>query len=452
MSQYLISGVKFCVIILGCRVNHYEGEALASMLEARGAEYVKSPEEGAGIIIVVTCSLTSTADAHARKTLRRLRRENGQAVIAACGCHAQCAKTDDLRSLEVNVLAGNGFKHRIPDALERFLADGNFIEIRESADGLRRHDGNPEWDDLFLDRPRLHTRAFVKVQDGCDMRCSYCAVPNLRGPQISRKPSMIVEEISSIIDSGCREVVLTGIHLGSYRSGETTLAGLVREISEIPGLSRLRFGSLEPFAASDDLLLALSCSSVFCPHLHLPLESGDDGVLRDMRRGYDSSGFARRLDSVRRFLGDDVHISTDVMVGFPGESDEAFENSVRFLERFSFGRVHVFPFSPREGTRAASMPGAIPRHVVRERVRTVIGVSERLLSSYAERFVGRECRVVIEDGAAGWNRHYVRVFSDVRQRGSEWRELSLIPDRQAGGILLCPGVRLGDVCDTPEDF
>jgi threonylcarbamoyladenosine tRNA methylthiotransferase MtaB len=426
------------------------------MLEARGAEYIQYPDEDAGIIIVVTCSLTSAADARVRKTLRRLRRENGRAVIVACGCHAQCAQTEDLRSLGVNVLVGNGFKHRIPDALERFLADGDFIEIRGGADGSRHDEGAAKWDDLSLDRPRLHTRAFVKVQDGCDMRCSYCAVPNLRGSQISRDPTRIMEEISSVTNSGCREVVLTGIHLGSYRSGETTLADLVRKISEIPGLSRLRFGSLEPFAASEDLLRALSQSAVFCPHLHLPLESGDDGILRAMRRGYDSSGFARRLDAARNFLGDDVHISTDIMVGFPGESEEAFENSVRFLERFSFGRVHVFPFSPREGTRAASMQGAIPGHVVRERVRTVIGVSERLLSSYAGRFVGRECSVVAEDEThgvtSGWNRHYVRVFSSVPRGGPEWRELPLTPERQAGGALLCHGVKPEDISAAEMDF
>jgi threonylcarbamoyladenosine tRNA methylthiotransferase MtaB len=459
MSRYLISGAKFCVIISGCRVNHYEGEALASMLESRGAECVLSSNEGADIIIMVTCSLTSTADAHARKTLRRVRRENERAVIVVCGCHAQRAGAEDLRSLGANMLVGNGFKHMIPDALERFLADRSFIEIRESFDDSRRRgqgQKSAEWDDLFLDRPRLHTRAFVKVQDGCDTRCAYCAVPNLRGSRISREPSRIIEEISSIIDSGCREVVLTGVHLGSYRSGETSLAGLVRRVSEIPGLSRLRFGSLEPFAASEDLLRALSESVVFCPHLHLPLESGDDGILRAMRRGYDSSGFARGLDAIREFLGDDVHISTDVMVGFPGEGNEAFDNSVRFLEKFSFGRVHVFPFSPREGTPAASMPDSIPRSVVRERVRTIIGVSERLLSSYAGRFVGRECRVVAENGDAkvtsGWNRHYVKVFSRVPRMDSTWTELSLVPERQVGGTLLCAGVEPEDISAAREEI
>jgi threonylcarbamoyladenosine tRNA methylthiotransferase MtaB len=175
-----------------------------------------------------------------------------------------------------------------------------------------------------------------------------------------------------------------------------------------------------------------------------------------MRRGYDSSGFARRLDAIRGFLGDGVHISTDIMVGFPGESDDAFGNSVRFLEKFSFGRVHVFPFSPREGTRAAAMPGIIPRNVVRERVRTVIGVSERLLSSYAGRFVGRECRVVAEDGnsevVAGWNRHYVKVFSRALRADSRWAELPLIPERQAGGMLLCPGVAIEDISAMQEEF
>jgi threonylcarbamoyladenosine tRNA methylthiotransferase MtaB len=398
---------------------------------------------------VVTCSLTSTADSHARKTLRRLRRENGGAVIVACGCYAQSVQGEDPGSFGADILVGNGLKHTIPDALERFLARG---DIAEGETGACRSG----WDGLSLDRPRLHTRAFVKIQDGCNMRCSYCAVPGLRGPEASRDPSEIAREISDIVESGCGEVILTGIHLGSYRHGDVELADLVGRISATPGLSRLRFGSLEPFAVSERLLRALSESGVFCPHLHLPLESGDDGVLKGMRRGYDSSGFARKLDGVRAHLGDDVHISTDVMAGFPGEDDAAFRNSVRFLERHSFGRVHVFPFSPREGTPAAAMPGQVPRAVARERVRALKEVSSRLLSSYAGGFAGRASRVVLErpdgDVASGWNRHYIRVFSRSAACGPEWAEVSLYPDFEAGGALYCAGVRPEDAAALHDEF
>ncbi|MDR1884677.1 MAG: MiaB/RimO family radical SAM methylthiotransferase [Synergistaceae bacterium] len=442
MPQYLVSGMKFSVVILGCRVNHYEGEALASMLEARGAIHVKDPAEGAGIIIVVTCSLTASADSHARKTLRRLRRENSGAVIVACGCYVQSAGSEGASSLGADVLVGNGLKHEIPDALENFLARGGVVRLWDATD-------RAAWDGMSLDRARLHTRAFVKVQDGCSMRCSYCAVPNLRGPQVSRDPEGILDEISRVTDSGCREVILTGIHLGSYRHGDTTLADLTRGISRIGGLSRLRFGSIEPFALDDDLLCALAEAEVFCPHLHIPLQSGDDSVLRAMRRGYDASGYARRIERVREFLGDDVHVSTDVMVGFPGESDEAFGNSMNFLEDVSFGRVHVFPFSPREGTPAAAMEGRVPGQVVRERVGRALCTSDRLLSSYAGRFVGRESRIVAEsaesDIVSGWNRHYIRVHARRAAEKSRWTELSLRPGSEAGGELFCLGVEPGDV-------
>ncbi|MDR3332507.1 MAG: MiaB/RimO family radical SAM methylthiotransferase, partial [Synergistaceae bacterium] len=393
MRKYLVAGRTFSIIVFGCRTNHYEGEALASMLEARGALNVPAETGGADIIIAVTCSLTSAADAKARKTLRRLRRENGGAVIVLCGCYAQAA-ADDVRAMGADILAGSGLKHRIPDALEDFLSTGGFIELRRAMNGSV----SASWDALSLDRPRLHTRAFVKVQDGCDRRCSYCAVPGLRGPQISRDPDEIRGETEMIVESGCREVVLTGICLGSYKYGDTTLAKLVSDISRIPGLSRLRFGSLEPYAANDDLLRAISESDVFCPHLHLPLQSGDDGVLAAMRRGYAASDFARILESVRSRLGDETHVSTDLMVGFPGESDEAFENSLTFAQNVGLGRVHVFPFSPREGTRAASMPGQVPRQVVRERTKRAIDISEGLLSSYAKRWVGRGVSVLAEGG------------------------------------------------------
>jgi threonylcarbamoyladenosine tRNA methylthiotransferase MtaB len=264
-----------------------------------------------------------------------------------------------------------------------------------------------------------------------------------------------MEDISRVTESGCREVILTGIHLGSYRYGDTALAGLVDMISAVPGLSRLRFGSIEPFAIDKGLLDALSASSVFCPHLHIPAESGDDGVLKLMRRGYDSSGFSKRLDMVRLSLGDDVHVSTDLMVGFPGEDERAFERSLGFLKREAFGKVHVFPFSPRKGTPAAVMPGQVSRERAKERVRRAIDLSGKLLSSYAGRWVGRESSILAESVScgvvSGWNRHYLRIFSRAASCAAQGHEISLRPVMQSGGVLFCEGVD-SSALSLPQDI
>lgn len=435
-----LAGKGFTVITLGCRTNHYESEAIASMLESRGAIYlehgVKSPVVP-DIVVVVTCSITSVADKKTEKLLRRLRRRSESSVIVACGCYAQGLSRERALALGVDILVGNRFKFRIADLLERWFRDGpSFREVR--ALPLRV----ASWDALSLDRPRIHTRAFVKVQDGCRRSCSYCIVPSVRGVPVSRDPQETVEEIGNIVSSGCREIVLTGIHLGSYRWGETSLDGLIAKVSSVRGLKRLRLGSLEPFAVTSGLLESLLSSPVFCPHLHLPLQSGDDFILEKMRRGYSASSFSSTIERVRRVLGDDVHLSTDLIVGFPGESDRAFENSLKLLCDLAFGRIHVFPFSPRRGTEAHDMPDRIPDRVIEERMNAAIALSETLLASYAAKWVGKCVSVLPEERSeegvfSGWSRHYLKVFA---RNGSEnacpvGDETTAYVARQRGGVL-----------------
>ena len=448
-----INGKSFAVITLGCRANHYEAEALASMLTAHGAIYLDSYSENPDIIVIVTCSITSIADNKTRKIIRRLRREQSSAVIVACGCYAQGVGADEAEALGVDLLVGNRFKSEIPSVLGRiFGGERAFFELREDISV------NRSWDPLFMDRPRIHTRAFIKIQDGCDRACSYCIVPSLRGASVSRSPDDILLESKSIVDSGCSEVVLTGVHLGSYHYEKTKLHGIIEMLSTVSGLKRLRLGSLEPFSVTDELLTALAESKIFCNHLHLPVQSGDDGVLRAMKRGYTNESFSSTIKRVRAALGDDIHLSTDLIVGFPGESEGAFENSLSLLSELRFGKVHVFPFSPRKGTEAALMKDSAGAEVRKERASRALKLSEGLLFKYAENFIGRDLSVLVENIqngiVSGWSRNYLKVYALYSDAINciIGDELELKPTAAADGSLLCDGVESSSLVGLADDI
>jgi threonylcarbamoyladenosine tRNA methylthiotransferase MtaB len=454
-----LAGKTFSVLVLGCRTNFYEAEALASMLERRGAVFLRQPSVPADIVIILTCSVTSIADAKTRKFIRRARRRNKSAVIAACGCSVQHMPAAEAAGLGVDILIGSRMKGELPDALDKWFSGaqgrrGKLIELRDADLGK-----NTAWDGLSLDRPRLRARAFVKVQDGCGRRCSYCVVPSVRGHEISRPLPDIIKEVSGIVESGCREVVLTGVHIGSYESGGRGLAGLIERLSGIRGLRRLRMGSLEPFAVTGELLAALSRSRAFCPHLHLPLQSGDDEILAKMRRGYGTDAFRRTLDGVRSALGGDAHISTDLIVGFPGETDDAFARSLSFLEESGFGKIHVFPFSPREGTDAAKMSGRVKPEIIKERVARAMELAGQLLSRYASHRVGLREEIFCElsepgrkpgiSVVSGWTRHYLKAYALSPGQDFEGMEISMSPKSEIGGILLGEGIARRDLRDFP---
>ena len=445
-----LTGKTFSVTTLGCRVNHYEAEAIASMLEARGAVFARE-DEGASpdIALIVTCSVTSVADAKTRKMIRRARRLHPDSTIVACGCWAQSASPGDVSSSGADIVVGSRLKGYIAEELEKWYAyarkETSRAIVRRRTDVAKSSD----WDALSLDKTRILTRAFIKVQDGCDRRCSYCAVPFLRGGAVSRDARDVLDEIGRVAANGAKEVILTGVQLGGYQSGEVSLARLVCEISRVEGLRRLRLGSLEPFAVTADLLRACRDSEIFCPHLHLPIQSGDDEVLRAMRRGYSVSDFERVVGLARAYLGDDTHISTDLIVGFPGETERMFENGLKIIERLRFGKVHVFPYSPRAGT-ASSKLESLPAAAVKERAARALDLSERLAAEYASRFVARNCEVLAEsaDGGiiSGWSEHYLRVYFRVPGGGTcAWKcargnEISLTPKISVGSILLGEGV------------
>ena len=462
MNSYL-TGKTFSVTTLGCRVNHYEAEAIASMLEARGAVFVRenggvSPD----IAIIVTCSVTSVADAKTRKIIHRARRQHPDSAIVACGCWAQSASSGDIFSSGADIVIGNRLKGHISEELENWYASAAAAKQTSGVSSAwedtvrdvveRRTDvaKSRDWDPLSLDRTRILTRAFIKVQDGCDRRCSYCAVPFLRGGSVSRDARDVLDEINHVVANGAKEVILTGVQLGGYQSGEVSLAGLVSKISRVGRLRRLRLGSLEPFAVTDDLLRACRDAGIFCPHLHLPIQSGNDAVLRAMRRGYSMSDFERVVGLARTCLGDGVHISTDLIVGFPGETEEMFENSLKAAERLRFGKVHIFPYSPRAGTASSQME-SLPAGAVKERTARALELSDRLAAKYASRFVARDCTVLAENVsggiASGWSEHYLRVYFRVSdaEKCVKGNEITMKPKISVGSILLGEGVRAEEI-------
>lgn len=446
-----LSKKRFAVSTLGCRANHYEAEALISMLEKEGAVFTPENDPPLDAVILVTCTITSIADNKTRKLLRRFRRKHPNAAIVACGCYAQGVSAVDAAELGVDILVGNRLKHKIPGALDAWFGGGpGFVELREDVASSR------VWEALALDYPRMHTRAFVKVQDGCAHGCSYCIVPQVRGLPVSRDPDDVCAEAGRVAASGCGEIVLTGVHLGNYNFKGLRLAGLIRLLSSVDGLSRLRLGSLEPFGLDDELLGAFAGSRVFCPHLHLPLQSGDDEILGRMRRGYTASAYSEVIRRARDAIGGDVHFSTDLIVGFPGEADSAFRNSLSLIEGLGFGKIHVFPFSPRRGTEAAGFTGTVAPQVIKGRVAEAIALSDRLLAAYAARWTGRRTALLAEknkDGVvSGWSRHYVRVFARAAEDAAIGTEFHVVPETAVRGVLLGKGIDSDNVIEDAEDF
>ena len=299
----------------------------------------------------------------------------------------------------------------MPENLLEMLQNGrNFIDLR-----TQNIFSGSDWEELSIDSPVMHSRAFMKIQDGCNHFCTYCIIPFLRGRPVSRPVDKIIDEVRRLISNDCKEVVFTGIHLGIFgQDNGTNLAELIRRVSGISGLNRLRLGSLEPFCLTDELLHALSECEAFCEHLHLPLQSGDDEILSRMRRGYRAEDFVGVCEKARHFLGDDLHISSDILVGFPGETEEAFNNTLQVMQDSGLGRVHVFPYSERKGTLAADMPGKIPHTEKIARTSRAISLGQKLYGDYVRRFTGCEVEVLIEKDNKGHTRHYVEALCEGR--------------------------------------
>lgn len=382
------------VISHGCKSNQYDGDVIVRQLAALGCKVVHSGPADA--YVVNTCAVTTTAQAKGRKLVRRLARSAPGKVIAT-GCAVQAERESLERIPGIAAVMGNDEKHAVAQATARLV-------------GVSGTAGMPV---LAVRDARGRTRAVVKVQDGCDMSCSYCFIRLARGPARSRPMPEVTREVHWLAQEGVKEVVLTGIRLGAYHGGDGDLAGLLCALSDA-GVPRIRLSSLDIWDLTPGLLEAMATNRRVCPHLHLPLQSGDAGILSAMRRPYTPDVFVEKVGQARQAIPD-LAITSDVMVGFPGESQEAFENTVRLVESLQLDGLHVFRFSPRPGTPAAQMSGDVAESVKKERCERLLAIAQTLWRRFAERFVGKRVEVLFEthDPATGlcegFSQHYLRV-------------------------------------------
>lgn len=419
--------------VFGCRSSLCEGEYIAGSLKSYGHEITESLNDNITAAVIVTCSVTQEADRKARQLVRRVRKVLGdEGVLCVCGCWSQGLDVNTAREIGIDILAGSRGKSIIPSTLCNMLQHG-----RGFAD-IRRDISISEWDELPIISPVMHTRAFIKIQDGCNHFCSYCIIPFMRGKPSSRPEENIITEIHRLIDGGTKEIIFTGIHLGVYGHDiNTTLARLIRNVSHIDGLERLRLGSLEPFCLNGELLDALAGCKAFCHHLHLPLQSGDDEILAAMRRGYKAEDFVKVCDNARQKISPHLHISTDIMTGFPSETDSAFRNTLDVMKSAGLGRVHVFPYSRRQGTIAANMPEQIPHDVKISRTAEAISLGRELYADYAGTFTGHDAEILIERDNHGYTRHYIEAECN----GADNQTITARAVRFDGARLICERVK-----------
>lgn len=379
---------------LGCKVNSYETEAMQQLLEDAGYEIVPF-REGADVYIINTCSVTNVADRKSRQMLHRAKKMNPSAAVVAVGCYVQAAGAELKKDEAVDLIVGNNQKKDLVQILDDYFADhensGEILDIGHSQ----------EYEELHIRRIADHTRAFIKVQDGCNQFCSYCIIPYTRGRVRSRRPEDIEHEVRGIAEAGYKEIVLTGIHLSSYGvdfkdEQQENLLTLIKRLDQIPGIERLRLGSLEPRIVTREFAKELARLRTICPHFHLSLQSGCDATLKRMNRRYNAAEYRACCEILREEF-DNPAITTDVIVGFPGETEEEFAETERFLKAIHFYEMHIFKYSRRAGTRAADMPDQVPEGTKSVRSDILLALEKQQSLEYRGRFLGTEEEILLEE-------------------------------------------------------
>ncbi len=418
--------MKVAFETLGCKVNQYDSNAMMQLLQGAGYEAVPF-EECADVYIINTCTVTNVADKKSRNFIRRARRNNAEAVVCVCGCLAQREAQTLLEGGEVNAVVGTAQRKEICSIVQRCL-QGEVIcatDEPESFEELQISDGGEL------------TRGTIKIQEGCNNFCSYCIIPYVRGRARSRRQSDIVSEAKRLVQNGVQEIVLTGIHISSYGvdSGEK-LAEVLRELNGISALRRIRLGSLEPHVFTEEYVRSFAQIEKLCPHFHVSLQSGSDSVLARMNRKYTAEQYADLIAAMRRHF-ENPAISTDVIVGFPGETQQEFEQTCAFVRGMRFARVHVFPYSKRQGTQAAQMSGQICNAQKKERAGQLIAIAKQQEASYLDSFVGSEQQILLEQrvlgGIQGYTTRYARV---ILPQGSENTLVTATITAREGDALL----------------
>lgn len=401
---------------LGCKVNAYETESMQQMLENAGYAIVDFTKR-ADVYVINTCSVTNMADRKSRQMIHRARTKNPDAVIVAAGCYVQTAGEEIKKDLSIDILIGNNKKAELIPLLDQYFEDH-----AHAVDVIDINDGMQPYEELTLAKTGEHTRAFLKVQDGCNQFCSYCIIPYARGRVRSRHPESVYREACTLAENGYREIVLTGIHLSSYGVGENFgLLELIRMVHEIPGIARIRLGSLEPRIITEDFVQQLRALPKVCPHFHLSLQSGCDETLVRMNRKYTTEEYAHSC-ALLRAAYEHPAITTDVIVGFPGETPEEFAKTKRFLGRIGFYEMHVFQYSRRRGTRAERMPDQILEPVKKERSAELLALERQQSQTFRDYYTGKRQDVLFEESVwigekrymVGFTPEYVRLAMELR--------------------------------------
>ena len=391
---------------LGCKVNAYETEAMQQMLEAAGYEIVPF-EPGADIYVINTCSVTNIADRKSRQMLHKAKKMNPDAIVVAAGCYVQADTKKAEADASIDIIIGNNKKQELIPILESYRTGHQ--KTTECVD----INHTKEYENLEIDRTEEHTRAYLKVQDGCNQFCTYCIIPYARGRIRSKKTEDVVNEVKRLAASGCQEVVLTGIHLSSYGKerpeDQENLLTLIQAVHQVDGIERIRLGSLEPGIITEEFAAAISSLPKVCPHFHLSLQSGCTTTLKRMNRRYTAEEYREKCEILRKYYPAPA-LTTDVITGFPGETEEEFEESRSFVDSIHFYETHIFPHSKREGTKAAGMPDQLTEQVKKERSRILIALGKEHQREYMEQFLGQEKEVLFEEqqtveGQEYWTGH-----------------------------------------------
>ncbi len=402
----MLSGKTVAACTLGCKTNQYETDGMIEILKKMGASVVDF-EDAADVYLINTCSVTNMADKKSRQMIHRARKNNPEALVIACGCYVQAEKEKLSQDKDIDIIISNNRKKDIGHVIAEYFNSGEtacFTDISREK----------EFEELDVNKPVYHTRAYVKIQDGCNQFCTYCIIPYVRGRIRSRSMDSVIDEISRLAEAGVKEVVLTGIHISSYgrdMDGDTGLADLVENISKIEGIERIRLGSLEPGIITEEFAHRIKAVDKLCPHFHLSLQSGCDSVLKRMNRKYTCGEYMEKCELLRKVYKNPA-ITTDVIVGFPGETEEEFECTRKYLEDINLYEMHIFKYSQRKGTPAATMPNQVDPSVKNSRSDVLLAISEHNKHAYQDLFVGTTVKVLVEELVEKNGEEYMRGHTE----------------------------------------
>lgn len=381
------------VLTLGCKVNTYESEYVINELKKAGYE-IKDFDDICDVYIINTCTVTNNSDSKSRKMIRQAIKKNPNACVVAMGCFI--AANPEYSENGLDIIIGNKDKSKIVELLDEYFKNKEILNVQYT--GRLK-----EFEDMYITNFPGRTRAFVKIQDGCDNFCTYCIIPFVRGKCRSKEEDKVIEEVTDLVKNGYKEVVLTGIHTGSYGVDlDTSFADLLNKLVKIDGLERLRISSIETTELNEDVLDVLRNSKVLVDHLHIPIQAGSNEILKAMNRKYDLDFFFKKIAEIRS-IRPEISISTDVIVGFPGESEELFQTTIDTCRKLEFTKLHVFPYSERRGTASSRMDGKLDNGVKKDRARRLIEVSHELETNYMKKYLDREIEVLIEENIDGYS-------------------------------------------------